>query len=143
MSNYKWVYANEEQSLEQRLFNVGIENDGSLHNPNGYPEDLVRSAVMAADARGKERRSQAAKKAGATRKLRTAKKVYSVARHLTLNGVPIGPRNSCVICGRGLGDQQSIGRGIGSECWQSVLDEIERLALEKPAQMLLELAGVS
>ena len=45
-----------------RLFNVGILADGSLYNPNGYPADVVRAAVLAADIRRHERASQAAKK---------------------------------------------------------------------------------
>ena len=38
-----------------RLWNVGINADGSLHNPHNYPEDLVRTAVLAANA---QRRAQ-------------------------------------------------------------------------------------
>jgi hypothetical protein len=122
MTRYKWV------SHSDRLRDVGILLDGTLHNPNGYPDDDVRSAVLSADARLHERRSDAAKKAVATRKIRTAKRVYAIAKRITLNGEPIGPRASCIICGRGLGDQQSIDRGIGSECWQQVLDEIKNQA---------------
>jgi hypothetical protein len=33
---------------------VGILEDGSLHNPNGYPDELVRTALLAADARHRE-----------------------------------------------------------------------------------------
>jgi len=33
------------------LHNVGIRDDGTLINPNGYPETLVREAIEAADAR--------------------------------------------------------------------------------------------
>jgi hypothetical protein len=44
MGRYKWVY-----------------HDNARHNPNGYPEDIVRTAVLAADTRRHERRSAAAK----------------------------------------------------------------------------------
>ena len=57
-SRYKWV--NHEG---ERLYEVGILADGTLHNPRGYPDDVVRAAVLAADARKHERRSRAAKKA--------------------------------------------------------------------------------
>ena len=124
---YKWVWHGGE-----RLFDVGILDDGTLHNPRGWPEDIVRAAVMAADERRHARRSQAAKKAAETRRQRTAKRVYAVAKRLTLQGNPVGPRNSCVICGRGLGDQQSIDRRIGSECWQDVLSAVAALRRQAP-----------
>jgi hypothetical protein len=54
MGKYKWV-----RSGVDMLFSVGILADGSLHNPNGYPEDVVRAALLAADARHHERRSAA------------------------------------------------------------------------------------
>jgi hypothetical protein len=107
MSKYNWVRHNGE-----KLFDVGVLPDGTLHNPRGYPDDDVRSAVLAADARRRER---------------TARLTYVVAKRLTLDGESIGPRDSCAICGRELGDQQSIARGIGSECWQGVLDAIARI----------------
>jgi hypothetical protein len=110
-----------------KLFNVGILADGSLHNPNGYSDDLVRAAVLAADERRHQRRSASAKKAGETRRKRQERLVYAVAERLRSGGAPIGPRRRCVICGRGLDDPLSVGRGIGSECWQEVLGEIERL----------------
>jgi Family of unknown function (DUF6011) len=47
-----------------------------------------------------------------------------VAKKLTFQGDKIDPRNNCVICGRGLDDPQSIARGVGSECWQDVVEAI-------------------
>jgi hypothetical protein len=105
---------------EDILRDVGILADGTLFNPNGYPEDVVRSAVLAAIEDGKKRRSDAAKKAGVTRAIRMKRRVYEVVQKLGL-GHKYGPRASCYICGKGLGDQQSIGRGIGSDCWQEVM----------------------
>src|SRR5262245_56265657 len=123
MGRYRWVYHGQE-----RLFDVGILPDGTLRNPRGYPEDLVREAVLAADARRHERRSQAAKQAAVTRSHRQQQRVIEVAKRI-LAGHNIGPRSSCTICGRGLDDPQSIERGIGSECWQGALqalDAVER-----------------
>jgi hypothetical protein len=45
MSRYKWVYHGAE-----KLYEVGILPDGTLHNPRKYPDDIVRAAVLAADA---------------------------------------------------------------------------------------------
>lgn len=103
-----------------RLWSVGIEADGTLFNPNNYPDDIVRAAVAAADARRHERRSGAAKKAAVTRAQRKQNKIRIAAQRIVATQ-GIGPRRDCYVCGRGLGDPQSIARGIGSECWQDVL----------------------
>jgi len=130
MSKYRWVYHVEETATAPRkvqtLYNVGILPDGTLHNPHGYPKDVVRAAVQAADERCRERRSQAAKKAAVTRARRQEQQIYATAQRIIANE-KTGPRDNCVICGKGLSDPESIERGIGSECWQHVLDQIERL----------------
>jgi hypothetical protein len=125
MSKYKWVHHGG-----QTLYAVGINNDGTLQNPNDYPEQLVREAIQEADARHRQRRSDAAKKAAVTRHARQEQQVYRIAKWI-VEGRKIGPRASCCICGRGLGDQESIQRGVGSECWQGVLSAIKRDAEEK------------
>jgi hypothetical protein len=112
---YKWVYHDDT-----KLYEVGILADGTLHNPRGYPEDVVRAAVLAADARRHERRSKAAEKAGETRRRRQHLRTAAVARRI-LAGQGIGAQQRCAICGRGLDDPASIERGVGSECWQDVL----------------------
>ena len=121
MSSYKWVHHNGA-----KLYSVGILPDGTLHNLNGYPDDVVRTAVLVADARRHERRSRAAKQAAVTRNRRQEKQVYAVAARIVQGGC-IGPVTHCAICGRGLGDQESIERGIGSECWQGVLQTITHM----------------
>ena len=108
------------------LHDVGVLPDGTLHNPRGYPDDEVRAAVLAADARRHERRSRAAKKAAVTRRGRQERQVYAAAARIAQGGC-IGPRRHCAICERGLDDAQPIARGIGSECWQGVLEQIGRL----------------
>jgi hypothetical protein len=121
MGLWKWVCHEG-----QRLCQVGILPDGTLRNPNGYPEDIVRAAVQKADAEQREARSNAAKKAAMTRARRQERKIYATAQRIIANE-KTGPRNNCVICGKGLSDAESIERGIGSECWQDVLKQIERL----------------
>jgi hypothetical protein len=39
-----------------------------------------------------------------------------------------GPRAHCYVCGRHLTDPASISQGIGSECWQDVLSQIEEIS---------------
>jgi len=114
MSKYKWIVHDGV-----KLCSIGILDDGTLHNPNSYPEDIVRAAVLAADARKHDRRSMAAKKAAGTRKSRQQKKIAQIARRI-LAGMGIGKRNHCEICGRRLDDPESVARGVGSECWQEV-----------------------
>jgi hypothetical protein len=116
---YRWV-SSWHKGTETLLKNVGILADGTLHNPNGYPEDVVRSTILEAIERGKKRRSDAAKKAAVTRGIRLERKVYEVVRQLGL-GHKYGPAAICCICGKGLDDPQSIERGIGSDCWQRVM----------------------
>jgi hypothetical protein len=119
MSRYEWVYHENT-----KLFQVGILADGTLYNPNSYPEDTVRAAVLAADERKRMRRSKAAEKAAVTRQRRQMTKVHIAARCI-LAKRPIGPRSRCYICARPLSDRESIDRGIGSKCWQDVLNQIE------------------
>ena len=128
MSKYKWVWHGAD-----KLFQVGILSDGTVWNPNNYPEDAVRAAVLAADAHWHECRSEAAKKAAHTRRRRQEKKTYVAAQRIIAR-IQTGPRDRCYVCGRGLGDPESIERGIGSECWQDVLTAVERIKASEPAQ---------
>jgi Family of unknown function (DUF6011) len=127
MSKWRWVWRDAPRG--ERLFKVGILPDGTLHNPNGYPEDVVRAACEAAEARQHEWRSQAAKEAAKTRAGRQQFRVQEIAKRIALKQ-RTGPRGHCYVCGRGLSDPQSIARGIGSECWQGVLDQISSIMAE-------------
>jgi hypothetical protein len=120
MGRYRWVWNGVE-----KLHDVGILADGTLHNPRGYPDDLVRQCVLAADERCRQARSEAAKKAAVTRARRRERKVYIAAEKI-VQGHVYGPRAHCVICGKGVSDPPSIERGIGSDCWQDVLKQLEK-----------------
>jgi Family of unknown function (DUF6011) len=103
---------------------INVNEDGSLYNPHGYPEDIVRAAVAGAEARQHERRSAAAKKAAETRRRRREKLVYQVVQRLR-DGGAFHPGAHCEICGKGLTDPQSEARGIGSDCWQDIHARLE------------------
>jgi hypothetical protein len=118
MSRWKWI-CHEGATLHD----IGVNADGTLHNPNGYPAGTVHAAIAAATERRHQRRSKAATKAAETRRRRHGKRVYTTAQRIA-TGEACGPREDCIICGRGLDDPQSIQRGIGSECWQRVLGAI-------------------
>ena len=123
-TRWKWI-----RHEGQRLESIGVNDDGSLYNPNGYPADLLRAAIDGAVERRRGRRSAAAKKAAQTRRTRQERLVYDVARRIVAGEV-FGPATGCFICHRGLGDPESIQRGIGSECWQGVLDGISDMCAE-------------
>ena len=119
MSRFRWI-----EHEGHRLLDIGVLDDGSVHNPNGYPDALVRAAVQAAEARVSQRLSRAAVKGAVTRRRRVERNVYAVTQGLR-EGRVYGPRGSCVICGKGLSDVESVERGIGSECWQRMLKVVE------------------
>jgi Family of unknown function (DUF6011) len=119
VSTWKWI---RHEGTE--LYDIGVNADGTLHNPNGYPDGTVRAAVAAAEERRHTRRSNAARKAAETRRRRQDKHVYDVSQRI-VDGEVFGPSEACVICGKGLGDPESKFRGIGSDCWQKVLTVIE------------------
>jgi hypothetical protein len=125
MSKWKWIWRDAEKT--ERLFQVGIDVDGTLWNPSGYPDDVVRAAISATEARRHERRSKAAKRAAETRTKRQQGRVGYIARCIAMRQ-QTGPRSYCYVCGRHLTDPESISRGIGSECWQDVLAQISRLS---------------
>ena len=119
---WKWIGYPE---TGQRLEDIGILADGSLHNPNGYPEHLVRQLVQGAIDRRDKRRKDAAAKAVITRKRRRDKHVNDIAAKI-LRDENIGPSSKCVVCRRKLDDDASIARGVGSECWQELLRTVDQ-----------------
>jgi hypothetical protein len=123
-TKYRYLYPATPLPNVPTMRDVGILADGTLHNPNGYPEDVVRASVLVAVERKRERRSQAAKKAASTRAIRRERKIYEIAKKIGL-GHKDGPATHCILCNTELGDPQSIGRGIGSDCWQLVMDKIQ------------------
>jgi hypothetical protein len=135
---YRFVTA----SNGQMLFRVGMLADGSLHNPNGYPEELVRPAVLAAIERDHKRRSDGAKQAAKTRARRVEKMIHKAARQLIANE-KFEPQDRCRICGKNLSDPPSISRGIGSDCWQQILDQIERWKADGTAPDLFSPSAAS
>jgi hypothetical protein len=122
--NKRWHWIRHEGVL---YYDLGRNPDGSIHNPRGHPADIALAAVEGAEERGHLKRSNAARKAAETRRKRTEKRTYEVARRI-VDGEVFGPADSCFICGKGLGDPESKQRGIGSDCWQAVLDCIEPAA---------------
>lgn len=118
MSRYRWVHHEGG-----RLFAVGVNDDGSVWNPNNYPEDVVRAAVAGADQRRREARSASAQKAAATAKRRREKRVHEIAKAIVAGADMSSTK--CRLCRRALTYPEAIKRGIGSECWENVLRVIE------------------
>jgi hypothetical protein len=125
---YRWAMSDSE-----RLYSVGIDANGALLNLNNYDPERVRIAVLAAEERKHAKRSASAMKAAVTRAKRTNLRVMHVARKIIAQEAT-GPARTCFICGKALSDQESIARGIGSDCWQGVLEQIEKPKLEAREQ---------
>lgn len=109
----------------EKLYSIGLLDDGRLYNPNNYPADVVIAAIEGAKERQRERRHRAALQGAETRQRRREQLIYSIVGQLRL-GHRYGPRQRCKVCGRHLDDTQSIERGIGLECWQTVLKRIQQ-----------------
>ena len=129
---YRWVWApgpgRDYSALlyRDRLWGVGIYADGTLRNPRGYPEDVVREAVTAAIEQQRQRRSWAAQRAAATRRKRHDIQLDVVAMRIR-EGHTFGPRHRCYKCDKLLTDSRSIELGIGSDCWQRIMCRLEAL----------------
>jgi hypothetical protein len=67
------IYRDINSSEFGYLYDIGVLDDGSLHNPKGYPEDQVRAVLAWAAEKRRKRRSDPAKKAAVTRKRRSGR----------------------------------------------------------------------
>jgi hypothetical protein len=118
------------------VYKVGFYDDGTLYNPEGYPEEEARRLIEPRYAKWKEEREERRKRGAAraviTRARRREKLINEIADKM-VRDEQIGPRHSCCICKRKLTDEVSIARGIGSECWQGILDWVERKRAAKVA----------
>lgn len=110
------------------LYSVGIFRDGSLWNPNGYPEDKVREAVLAANERRRVERSKAAQEGAKVRAARQQRQTAALVRRYLAGEHIFGPLIHCAICGKAIDDRQSIERGVGSDCWQKLLQAAQDTA---------------
>ena len=115
----------------EQFNSIGVRTDGTLFNPNGYPEPVVRDVITWAEDRLKERRSRAAIKAGVTRAKRQELRVHRMAEKL-LADERIPPTHYCYCCRRKLVDQESIDRSVGPECWDRVLLKMTAIAEAAP-----------
>lgn len=108
--------------------NVRIVDEGGvsrLHFEGDFSETDVRQAALTTLRRDKQIRSEAAKKAALVRQIRVEQKVHLIAKLYIANR--LHPSCVCGLCGRELEDNSSIQRGVGTECWQRVLQKVEML----------------
>ena len=123
---YRWITIHGVN-----YYNVGLDRAGNLFNPRGYSNTTELRAeleriIAEHQAREHERRSAGAKKAAVTRARRQEKQIWHAAS-LIVQNERTGPAHICICCWKSLSDPESIGRGIGSECWQHVLTAVERI----------------
>jgi Family of unknown function (DUF6011) len=111
---------------DDKIFrNVGLKDDGSLYNPNNYPEDKARAAIAYEAER-------IARQAAATRQRRYQQRIHSIAKQI-LEADGIGERHCCALCKKALTDPTSVKRGIGPECWDHVMRAVKRQKIESGA----------
>jgi Family of unknown function (DUF6011) len=120
MKKYKWVAYHGE-----RYYSVGHEKDGILYNPNGYREESVQAILEEIAERRRQRKADGIRRAVATRAKRRELRINEVAMAI-LRGEGIGNQGECACCKKLLADPESIDRSIGPECWQNVLDMVQR-----------------
>jgi hypothetical protein len=83
---YSYVFHNG-----RTLTRIGRNKDGTLWNPDGHPEDLVREVVEGLERKAAERRSKSAREAAVTRQRRQHNRIWSAAKAI-LSGQGIGER---------------------------------------------------
>ena len=118
---WKWVRY-EGERIDWPEFRA----DGTAR-AEGVSERTVLEALVNANRKLRDKRSRAARAAAETRARRRDKELYRIAHTINVGG-RTGPQMHCLLCGRGLTDEESIARGVGSECWQHVLDVMEGMA---------------
>lgn len=127
--DYHWRYIRRDG---EGFDNVGINRDGSLWNPNGYPEERVRPVVERIVNEKLEERAAAIKRGVEKRKRRRLSRIAEAAHRLRTQA-GIGDRVSCYCCLKALTDPVSIKRGIGPECWEHVVRRMEQDRAEAAA----------
>jgi Family of unknown function (DUF6011) len=131
---YHWRYVRHNGESFER---VGIERDGSLWNPNGYPEERVRPIVEYFVNQKLVQRVAAIKRGVETRKRRRLTRIAEAAHKLRTQA-GIGDRLCCYCCNKAFTDPVSIKRGIGPECWEHV---VRRMEQQERAETDAELSG--
>jgi hypothetical protein len=126
---YHWRYVKHNG---ESFNNVGIERDGRLWNPNGYPEERLRPVVEYFVNKELEERAAAIKRGVEKRKQRRLSRIAEAAHKLRTQA-GIGDRLSCYCCSKALTDPVSIKRGIGPECWEHVVRRMEQNRAEAAA----------
>jgi Family of unknown function (DUF6011) len=115
------LLAKLKPQAEARLWNITLKADGTLVNPCGYPEEIVRHAI---EYKGKQ--------GARTRQRRREKLIHEIAAK-AVRDEKTGPRGNCIICNKRVDDPASIERGVGSDCWQNVLQRIESIQRKRAA----------
>lgn len=120
MRDLKWKWIDHG---ERRLYNVGVLGDGSLYNPRGYDEAVVREAVRQAEERYHASCSIAAKKAAITRQRRRERLTYDVQRGLLPSATTVRASiASSAARGSGTANRLPVESeaSVGSGCWSRV-----------------------
>jgi hypothetical protein len=128
------------------LANIGVRYDGSLINPNGYPEEEVRAVLEAHFKTEREQRDAIIAKGVRTRARRRLDRLWQAVK--AWKAGTLSPANKSRCCKKHLTDPVSKARGIGPECWEEILlweNKTERELAAKGVdriELLTEIAGL-
>jgi hypothetical protein len=140
MSGYHWL---RDRSTGITYYDIELDGAGNVvavdrarpaiwgDSPPRIDVATVQKLVTDARVREHQRRSDSAKRAAQTRAARRERMVYKIAERLRTGGT-LQRSEHCLLCHKVLSDTESIERGIGSECWQMVLNAISARAKVRP-----------
>jgi hypothetical protein len=117
-------YLHVEVTDEGRVVNVlRAERNDWTADPVDVDLVVVQALVDKSRAKWREYRSESAQRAAVTRRKRHDLEVYALVERLKAGG-KLSPSQHCVLCRRGLTDDESIARGIGPECWGEIMERL-------------------
>lgn len=122
-SRWHWI----RSKAGSQIRNVEIVHDGNGITSVQFQGDfdsatVVRSAFDALSRR-RDRRRESSRRGAETRKKRRELLVYEIAKAITEGRNLAATR--CRLCGKKITDELSRQRGIGSDCWQEIMKQIE------------------
>jgi hypothetical protein len=130
VSSWRWVNGKDGTRIRGCSLSIKAGQITEAKARTAHTEAEIVDGIYAALCRRRKRRSDAAKKAAVTRAKRKAAKAYEIAERIVA-GKNCGPSYTCAACSKPLTDSVSIRRGIGSDCWQGIMELATRMGEKK------------
>lgn len=120
VSRWRYVFDTTGSSIKDCELQIEDGQIVSATASTDHTESEIVNGIYRALRKRRKKRKEAAVKAAVTRQRCRELKAKKIARQMAFGG-ETGPAKNCLVCGRPVSDQESIDRGVGSECWQGVL----------------------